>query len=201
MAGISLTLSNIFQLISILSPILIMFFLAMVSIINTDIKWLIFIGGLLISSIINILFMNLIKSPIKEDASYMCNLIEIPLLTKYNNPNMSSLVLGFTIAYLFLPMIFNKQLNIAIVILLLSIFVMDSITKVLSSCTTILGTVLGGLLGFVLGSTWYAIFQGVDGGKHLYFSELMSNKVVCQKPSTQTFKCSVYKNGQLISNI
>jgi hypothetical protein len=34
----------------------------------------------------------------------------------------------------------------------------------------------------------------------LYFDELESNNVTCSRPSKQTFKCSVYKNGELISS-
>ena len=30
------------------------------------------------------------------------------------------------------------------------------------------------------------------------YNELVSNNVVCNKPSKQTFKCHVYKNGELI---
>ena len=30
--------------------------------------------------------------------------------------------------------------------------------------------------------------------------ELQSNNIICARPSKQTFKCSVYKNGQLISS-
>ena len=34
----------------------------------------------------------------------------------------------------------------------------------------------------------------------LYFDEFISNNVVCSRPTEQTFRCSVYKNGELISN-
>ena len=34
----------------------------------------------------------------------------------------------------------------------------------------------------------------------LYFDELLSNKVACSRPSKQSFKCSVYKGGELISS-
>ena len=32
------------------------------------------------------------------------------------------------------------------------------------------------------------------------FNELDSNKVMCSRPSKQTFKCSVYKHGELITS-
>jgi hypothetical protein len=38
-------------------------------------------------------------------------------------------------------------------------------------------------------------------GKYLFFNEVSSNKDICYQPSEQTFKCSLYKNGELISGI
>jgi hypothetical protein len=37
------------------------------------------------------------------------------------------------------------------------------------------------------------------GGQNLLFTtDTPSNKVACYRPSKQQFKCSVYKNGELI---
>ena len=38
-------------------------------------------------------------------------------------------------------------------------------------------------------------------GKYLFFNEMSSDKQVCYKPSNQTFKCSLYKDGQIISEL
>jgi len=40
----------------------------------------------------------------------------------------------------------------------------------------------------------------VGADEVLYFDEMESNAVKCEKPSSQTFKCSVYKNGVLVSS-
>ena len=34
----------------------------------------------------------------------------------------------------------------------------------------------------------------------LFINQVSSNKEICSMPSAQTFKCSVYKNGELISS-
>ena len=52
--GVKFELSNIFRLISIISPLMIVFFLVMVSIFNQDLKGMVYLGGLLIASAINI---------------------------------------------------------------------------------------------------------------------------------------------------
>ena len=38
-------------------------------------------------------------------------------------------------------------------------------------------------------------------GKYLFFNEVSSNKDICYQPSEQTFKCNVYKDGELVGNI
>ena len=33
------------------------------------------------------------------------------------------------------------------------------------------------------------------------FNEIQSNKQMCSMPKNQTFKCNVYKNGEIIGNL
>jgi uncharacterized membrane protein len=200
MAGIELTFSNILQLISVLSPILIAFFMIMLSFMNQNVKGLVFIAGALLASFLNIPLMNTIKSPVNNDASLSCNLIEIPYLNAYNSPSPTSLFIAFTFAYLFLPMMYNNQMNYGVISALLCLFALDSVSKVTNKCTTVGGAVLGALVGFMFGSIWYTIFHMVGADEVLYFDEMESNAVKCEKPSSQTFKCSVYKNGVLVSS-
>ena len=200
MAGIELTFSNILQLISVLSPILIAFFMIMLSFMNQNVKGLVFIAGALLASFLNIPLMNTIKSPVNNDASLSCNLIEIPYLNAYNSPSPTSLFIAFTFEYLFLPMMYNNQMNYGVISALLCLFALDSVSKVTNKCTTVGGAVLGALVGFMFGSIWYTIFHMVGADEVLYFDEMESNAVKCEKPSSQTFKCSVYKNGVLVSS-
>ena len=101
-------------------------------------------------------------------ASTTCNLIDIPFLNRYNSPADSSLFIMFTFAYLFLPMRYNNQMNYAVITALLSMYAIDSITRVGNSCTTTGGAVLGGLVGFVFGSLWYTMFHVVGADNLLY---------------------------------
>jgi len=38
-------------------------------------------------------------------------------------------------------------------------------------------------------------------GKFLFFNEVSSTMDKCSMPNNQTFKCSVYKNGELIGSV
>ena len=198
--AIELTMSNFLQLFSLISPLILGFFLVMSSLFNQDIKGLVYLGGVLLATVINIFLMSMIDSKKSLEASSMCDIISLPFLTSYNSPSMSSLFIAFTIAYLILPMKYNNQMNYVVLVSLLCLFGLDAYTKINNKCTTTGGSILGALVGFVLGAAWFSVFHYSGYSSLLYFDELMSNKVVCARPSKQTFKCSVYKNGQLISS-
>ena len=200
MAGIKLTFSNMLQLISALSPIIVASFFLLLTFMNQNVKGIVFIAGALLASVINIFIMNQVKSPISDKASMVCNIVDLPFINKFNSPAPSSLFLAFTFAYMFLPMHYNSQLNYAVIATLLSLFTMDAVSKINNSCTTVGGTILGGLIGFVFGALWYTLFHSLGYDSLLYFDEMDSNNVQCSRPSKQTFKCSVYKNGQLVSS-
>ena len=200
MAGIQLSFSNMIQLVSALAPLLVGSFFIMLSLLNQNAKGIVYLAGAVLATVLNIFVMNQIGSPIAPDASMLCNLVELPYLTKFNSPSPSALFIAFTFAYVFLPMRYNNQMNYPVIITLLCLLALDSVSKIKGKCTTAGGSVLGSLLGFVFGALWYSLFHGMGYDSLLYFDEMDSNNVVCSKPSKQTFKCSVYKNGELVSS-
>lgn len=203
---LAITPSNIFNFFSFMTPFLLVFFLVMISIFNMEIKGFIYLAGLLMASIINIMCMNIIKNPASNDRNPLCGVLNIPFATqsgageRYNSPSLNSVVLCFTMAYLLLPMIFNNQMNFMVVIALISLFVIDSISQLTNKCTDAAGTLLGSMLGFVLGAGWYTLLYHSGNKKLLYFEEFQSNKVMCSRPRKQQFKCKVYKNGELVDS-
>ena len=202
MATIEPSLTNLLQLFSLIAPLLLGFLLVMSSLFNQDIKGLVYLGGVLLATVINLFLMSMINSERNvHEQTPMCDVLSLPQnLSRYNSPSTSSLFIAFTIAYLVLPMKYNNQMNYVLLAFLLCLFALDAYTNITNKCTTSGGSILGGLVGFVLGSIWFSIFHYTGYNSLLYFDELMSNKVVCARPSKQTFKCSVYKNGQLISS-
>jgi hypothetical protein len=198
--ALSLTLSNILQFFSFISPTLLVFFMFMSSLFNQNLKGIVYISGLLICSILNIIFMNLIGSGRDENEAFSCSMFDIPLVSQFNSPYPSCMIIAFTIAYLALPMKYNKQMNYIVLAFLMSLLVVDILTKVQNKCTTYPGSVMGALVGFIFGTLWYIIFHGLGFDSLLFFDELRSDNVICSRPTKQTFKCSVYKNGELISS-
>lgn len=197
---IELTVTNVLQLMSTLMPFMITFFMLMLSLMNQNVKGIVFIAGALLATVLNIFLQNAIQNEKDPDEALTCVLIDLPFMSRYNSPSSNSLYLAFTFAYLFLPMNYNSQMNYAIISALLILFAIDASAKVMNKCTTVSGVIIGALAGFMLGSLWYTIFHMVGADNLLYFEETQSNGTRCERPTKQTFKCSVYKNGQLISS-
>jgi len=56
-------------------------------------------------------------------------------------------------------------------------------------------------LGAVSAASIITMMYAGGSGNYLFFNELSSNKDVCYQPSKQTFKCNVFKNGELIGSV
>ena len=77
-------------------------------------------------------------------------------------------------------------------------FLLMHLLNIIIGCTTPMGIFLGGLIGILSGIIYWAMLYYTESEKLLYFQPETSNNVVCNRPSKQTFRCKVYKNGKLI---
>lgn len=203
---ISLTPSNLFNFFSFMTPFLLVFFLVMISVFNLDVKGFIYLGGILMASIINIFLMNIIKDPIQSDRNPLCGILTLPFSIsntaneRYDNPSLNAVIICFTISYLLLPMMFNKQMNYAVVVVLFALFIIDVFSQTSNKCTKYAGSILGALVGFVLGAIYYTLIYHSGYKTLLYFEEFQSNNVICKRPKKQQFKCKVWRNGELVNS-
>ena len=198
--AIQLTLSNLLQLTSTLSPVLITFFLVMLSLFNLNLKGIMYLSGVMLATFLNYILGFAWAGEEKIVPPAMCNLLEGPW-THHTDPSSSSLYLAFTLVYLFMPMYFNNQMNIYLLTTLLVILGIDMITKIQNSCTSTMGAILGMVLGGAMGLVWYGLFKSSGFDKLLYFEEFQSNKPYCSKPSKQKFKCRNTRSGEIIATM
>lgn len=193
---------NIMQFFAAISPILLIFFLVMISIFNSDIKGLVYLGGILIASLLNLFAMYSlnIRSPALIPAS--CNLFEFPFnLNEYIAPAFNSMFISFTLAYLLGPMISVSGINYPVLITILGLLVLDGVTKITGGCTTFSGVALGSLSGISLGFLYFLVLWGTGNEDLLFFNAEPSNNVICSRPKKQQFKCVVYKNGEVLKTL
>ena len=200
MQELPLDLANILYLLSYLTPLYVSFFMLMSSLFNQDVKALVWLGGVALFTLVTIGLQQMFKSPVNPERNAICASFSLGgfTLPQYNNPSVTCYFIAFTLAYLILPMFTNKLWNYPIIIGFATLFVIDASTKLRGKCTTVAGVFFGALVGCLCGLVWYNVINEAGGTQLLYFNTAGSNNVVCSKPKQQTFKCLVYKNGQLI---
>ena len=198
-----LTIGNIFRYLMSLTPLFIISFLLMVSVLNQNVKGLVYLGGILIVTVITIGLKRAFQLSPPEGIDANCMMFEWPeFINQYSAPDFSSMFLSFTMMYLTLPMAYKAApLNIFLIILMLFFTVGNAATRLYYKCNNIIDIVIGNLVGAGLGVGYFFAFWASNNKKLLFIDDIASNNVSCKSPSKQTFKCAVYKNGQLVKNL
>lgn len=203
MPGINATIPNIAELIITLYPGFIILFLLTVSAFNnTIIKGIIYFSGILVCHVIWILLVRIFPDNERNpNAPITCDVINFPSLN-YNIPNRPTIITCFTLIYLLLPMFNNiSTLFNPVIILVLSFFTLcNMFYQYKYDCSDGIGVIFGAIIGLILGLFWFLVFWAAGKKDLLFYNELASNNLVCNKPSKQTFKCNVYKGGEIISS-
>jgi hypothetical protein len=123
--------------------------------------------------------------------------------TPHGNQTFSCFVFAITIMYMVIPMYANDEVNLYVFIGLLVYGTFDVFIRMYTKCINsdlyknIIYDVLSGAL---LSTLFVTTMIHTGNSRYLFFNETSSNKEVCTKPSSETFKCSVYKNGELLGS-
>lgn len=122
----------------------------------------------------------------------------------YGNATFTTFVFAFTMMYLFLPMYQNNGTNWVIVLVLIFYICLDIGIKLLQGCLQIqnnMQDIIGDFLsGSLLGAVAVAGMYLSGAGQNLFFVDNTQNGTTCSMPKKQTFKCNVFRNGELISS-
>jgi hypothetical protein len=197
---------NAYELFCILSPALVGGLVLLLCIINNElVKSFVYLAGGIISVLINILIMNSSKK--EKPKNKKCDMMLFGVTpgtstTYYSSPNPSSVFISYTLFYLLMPMIIiNKQINYGLIIVLSIFLFADAYYKgAVADCFPISGSIIGAFVGAIISVILFGILYGSGYKNLLFFNEVQSNNVYCSKPSTQKFKCAMYKDGKLVAN-
>lgn len=195
--------NNPLTLMVYISPFIIVMSLVFSSFFFQNFKGLMYLFVMVISVFIREIFagvMNIVTPPDKS-TSKNCNAI---IYTKTANNTFSVFVFSYTLTYLFLPMYYFGTFNVVILFSIVLFMFLDIFIKIYAGCISSKSIIQIGLemfLGFLV-SFFTVNFLYEIGLRHLlYFNTTPSSAEVCSRPSKQTFKCSVYKNGELIRTL
>jgi hypothetical protein len=200
--GFEANLKNIYTFFSSLSPLYISAYLLISSISNGDIgKSSMFFAGLVMVMFIHSLIAMTIGEKFEEkfgSSKYKleCNFVQLPYLSDYMVPNLNSTLLAFIFTYLIMPMQTYNSYNIILLTIVGAFFGINAFSKILFGCTNMVGILISSVIGFIIGFSWYAIVM--SSNPKLLFFAADGSEPICSRPSKQTFKCKVYKNGEVI---
>lgn len=192
-----LSITTLLYLFFRLSPFIIVSYFAVSSIFNQDIKGLIYLAGLLISSFIVILLSNLFNSSFSNanmNPNQLCNLITIGGAGSLSKIPLGNSMLCYTFAYLTYVIVYYhiELYNLPTLILFPVLILSDIIWNLKNSCYPIQSILAAIIIGGGVGVGWANTIQSI-GKPDLFYLNVGSDQSVCRRPSKQLFKCT-YKN-------
>jgi hypothetical protein len=190
-----LNIPELMKLLTLLLPYFIVFLFIMLSIINSNIKGFIYFFGLIIIYGIIKIFQRTVPNNQKE---HICHIFDS---YHYVHPSFISALYAYTIVYMITPMAIYNVFNIPLIIILLVFSVIDLIVRYKSGCSNALTISVGSILGAGFAVMWAYILKESGNSTLLYYDDLVSNKQSCSRTSNEQFKCSVYKNGELLNTL
>jgi len=191
---------NFIFFISFFSPIILIILIVSMSFLFQNFKGLIYLGFILGVAILRSYILEFSGSPPLEADGTICTAIQF---SKYGNITFSTFVFAFTLMYLCVPMFQNGSVNWAIFSGILFYIFLDIGIKMYEGCLSFskgaVAILIDLLAGMSLGVLVTTIMYITGNNKYMFFNETSSNKEICSMPKKQSFKCAVYKNGELVN--
>jgi hypothetical protein len=109
-------------------------------------------------------------------------------------------IFGYTFAYLMFIILKHKLVlqNLPTVIFFPIMIAVDILWNMNNNCYSLVQLLVSLTIGGLIGYLWGYVINKTKMTQLQYFNQI-SGKQACTRPSKSTFKCNVYKNGQLIS--
>jgi len=181
------------------SPLILIIIITSLSFIFQNFKGIIYLGFLIAFCLVREGIYYLNGAPQLSDDTSICNAIQY---SKYGNGSFSTFVFAFTITYLSVPMFLNGTANLWLFTALICYMFIDIYIKIYKKCVIYTSDMfLNVCAGLFCGYLIISLMSWGGSSKFLFFNDMSSNREVCTQPSTQTFKCKVYKDGELVGSI
>lgn len=182
------------------SPIIITLCIILLSAFSQTMQGITFFIFLFVFSFIRIALIKLLFPPPDDNAQNTSDCVSFPIVTAYNNDGFNIFYITYLYGYIIAPMIMLVPLNYVLIVFLGLYLIYIYIKAYQTGCVSP-GYITGNCLYAILSvAATISIIMSCNLVPQLFLYDSVSDAVKCSKPSNQTFKCSVYKNGQLISS-
>jgi hypothetical protein len=198
-------IGNSFNVISLMSPYLVPTYLIMGSMINQDIKAFLYLACLALNVMVtSYVGGGLAPQPDgQEEGGYAKTLCRFGPLTSFTSNfigagkdsalSITSSIIGFTLAYIMIPMLFANDMNYAIVAVFGSLLTINGYAQIAHGCgdgtSIILGTLVGALIaGFIViilssDETFKVMLYGGETSLKSGKCKIRNQKYTCKKLS------------------
>ena len=182
------------------SPILITFLIIFLSAFSQTWQGIFFFASLFLFCFIrSLLIRNLFSAP-TDGLSQNCVDYIYPFIG-YKNDGFNIFYITFLFGYIVSPMILKiVPINIALIVILGLYTVWVWIYSLKSECVNYIYLFGNIIYGIISVSITISIILSAKWELLLFSYDSVSDSVKCSMPSKQSFKCNVYKNGELISS-
>jgi hypothetical protein len=183
-----------------LAPFILVCFFTLASFFNQDFKGLVYLIGLIFACFSTMMIGNSLPIVQPENTNELCNIITIGGTPDYSKLPLGQSIFGYTFAYLMFIILNNKLVlqNLPTIIFFPIIISSDILWNMTNNCYTLVQLLVSLTIGGLIGLLWAYVINKTKMTQFQYFNQI-SGKQACTRPSKSTFKCNVYKNGNLIS--
>lgn len=180
-----------------LAPFILVSFFSLSSILNQDLKGIIYLAGLLFATFFAIMIgnSNYFRKPdadsIDENNELICNVLTLTDNGRLSNLPLSMVVFAYTFFYL-VDIIAQYKLadqNIPTLIIFPLLIIGEFVWNRMYKCSSTAGIIAAFGVGSIMGWAWSAIIRSTGVVQLQYFNGI-SNAAVCSRPSKQKFKCT-----------
>lgn len=187
-----------------LAPFILVCFFSLSSIFNQDLRGVIYLIGLLIACTVVKILDNFGFSLLQRDGTIdrpeLCKIMTIGSTDGgISNLPLSQTTFGYTFAYLLFFIVKNKLelLNIPTIVFFPVLILADLIWNTRFNCYNLNQSTAALLCAAGVGLIWAYIIDATKSPNLPYFVGI-KNDEICSRPSKQTFKCNVFKNGKKV---
>jgi hypothetical protein len=191
-----LNLTNIFYTAYRLFPFILVSFFTLSSLLNQDLKGIIYLAGLLIACFLSSVVGNSDVFDAKhnedgDDYSKICNALVLGDKSPFSRLPLSMTVFSYTFFYLIFVIAKYKlaNQNVMSIILFIVLIIADWVWNTTFQCNSHERLFAALIIGCGVGLGWGAIIDSTKQVELQYFNGI-SNKNVCKVSSKQKFKCS-----------
>ena len=182
-----------------LSPFIIVSYFTLQSILNQDLKGVIYLVGLIVTSFIVYLIASMLpEEPVSKNSNDLmkvkCTQLTIGSGEPISKLPLSQTVFGYTLTYLsyFIGVNNLQSQNIPIFILFPVLILGDIFWSTTNSCSSPKYLLISLIISSIVGLLWAMLIESTGVGGFAYLTGI-ANKDVCSRPTKSLYKCRSIK--------